>query len=181
MSFQGYLDTIKAKTGKTPDDFKQMAKEKGLTEYGELVAWLKEDFGLGLGHARAIVMVVQQADKPRSTVDEAVDTYFVGGKAIWRAAFDDLYAKVQSFGADVKIAPTKTYLSLVRGNKKFAIVQASGKAFDVGIKRKGVPAEGRFTLAGDWNSMVTHRVRIEDASQIDAELLNWLRMAYDNA
>jgi Domain of unknown function (DUF4287) len=58
MTFQAYLDNIFAKTGKTPDDFKAMAQENGLTKYAELIAWLKSDFGLGLGHARAIVHVI---------------------------------------------------------------------------------------------------------------------------
>lgn len=58
MSFQAYIDNIKQKTGKTPEDFKQIAEEKGLLKPGvkaaEIVAWLKEDFGLGHGHAMAI-------------------------------------------------------------------------------------------------------------------------------
>jgi hypothetical protein len=58
MSFQAYLDNIKAKTGLTPDDFKKLAKKKGLLEPGvkamQIVAWLKKDFGLGHGHAMAI-------------------------------------------------------------------------------------------------------------------------------
>jgi hypothetical protein len=58
MSFQAYLDNIKAKTGKTPDDFKQLANKKGLLQEGvkagEIVKWLKEEFDLGHGHAMAI-------------------------------------------------------------------------------------------------------------------------------
>ena len=40
-AFQSYLDNIKAKTGLTPADFRRLAKEKGLTKAGEVVAWLK--------------------------------------------------------------------------------------------------------------------------------------------
>lgn len=29
MSFQAYIDNIKAKTGKSPDDFKKLAEKKG--------------------------------------------------------------------------------------------------------------------------------------------------------
>lgn len=181
MSFQGYLDTIKEKTGKTPDDFKRMAKEKGLTEYAELIAWLKTDYGLGLGHARAIVEVIRRAQEPRSSVDEAVENYFSGSKAAWRTTFDDLLEQVRQFGPDVRIAPTKTYLSLVRKHKKFAIVQVNSKRFEVGIKLKGAPVQGRFEESGTWNIMVTHRVRIEKPDQVDAELLTWLRQAYDKA
>ena len=55
MSFQAYLDNIKAKTGKTPEDFRLLAEKKGLVKPGEIVAWLKADFGLGHGHANALV------------------------------------------------------------------------------------------------------------------------------
>jgi hypothetical protein len=63
MSFQAYIDNIKAKTGKTPADFKKMAEEKGFLKNGELVKtvkateitnWLKEEFEIGHGHAMAI-------------------------------------------------------------------------------------------------------------------------------
>lgn len=58
MSFQAYIDNIKTKTGKTPADFKKLADKKGLlkpgVKAGEIVAWLKADFGLGHGHAMAI-------------------------------------------------------------------------------------------------------------------------------
>ncbi|GAB2833284.1 DUF4287 domain-containing protein [Ferruginibacter profundus] len=58
MSFQAYIDNIKAKTGKTPEDFKKLATKKGLltegVKAGEIVAWLKKDFDLGHGHAMAI-------------------------------------------------------------------------------------------------------------------------------
>ena len=64
MSFQAYLDNIQAKTGKTPEDFKQMATEKGFlvdgklspdVKAGTIVEWLNKDFDLGHGHAMAIV------------------------------------------------------------------------------------------------------------------------------
>lgn len=61
MSFQAYIDNIKAKTGKSPVDFKNQAIQKGFikgdelqVKAGEIVAWLKEDFDLGHGHAMAI-------------------------------------------------------------------------------------------------------------------------------
>jgi hypothetical protein len=58
MSFQAYIDNIKAKTGKTPEDFRKVAEKKGLlkpgVKAGQIVAWLKRDFNLGHGHAMAI-------------------------------------------------------------------------------------------------------------------------------
>jgi hypothetical protein len=72
MSFQGYLDNIQAKTGKTPDDFKQLAEQKGFTQNGSLavttkagdiVKWLKEDFDLGHGHSMAIFALLKGIKK----------------------------------------------------------------------------------------------------------------------
>ena len=71
MSFQAYIDNIKAKTGKTPADFKKMAEEKGFLKNGELVKsvkateitnWLKEEFELGHGHAMAIFATFKGGD-----------------------------------------------------------------------------------------------------------------------
>jgi hypothetical protein len=72
MSFQAYIDNIKIKTGKGPEDFKKLAEKKGFLEKGklkpaakagEIVAWLKEDFELGHGHAMAIFALFKGAKK----------------------------------------------------------------------------------------------------------------------
>jgi len=72
MSFQAYLTNIQAKTGKSPADFRALAEQKGFTRNGQLapgvkagaiVAWLKEDFELGHGHAMAIVALLKGSKK----------------------------------------------------------------------------------------------------------------------
>jgi hypothetical protein len=68
MSFQAYLDNIEAKTGTSPEQFKMLAKAKGYAnedglatgvKAGQIVQWLQEDFGLGHGHAMAIVALLK--------------------------------------------------------------------------------------------------------------------------
>ena len=67
MSFQAYLDNVEAKTGKSPDELKAIAADKGLADgtengglapgirAGQIIDWLKADYGLGHGHAMSIV------------------------------------------------------------------------------------------------------------------------------
>ena len=62
MSFQGYLDNIEDKTGKTPNQLIAEAKAKNLTEFKDIIAWLKNDYDLGLGHARAIAELIRHGD-----------------------------------------------------------------------------------------------------------------------
>ena len=63
MSFAAYLEAIRTRTGKTPDELRQLAEEQGLmadgvvapgVKAGDVVAWLARDFGLGRGHAMAV-------------------------------------------------------------------------------------------------------------------------------
>ena len=69
MSFQAYIDNIKTKTGKSPDDFKKLAEKKGFLQKGkltptvkatEITDWLKKEFELGHGHAMAIYAILKE-------------------------------------------------------------------------------------------------------------------------
>ena len=72
MSFQAYLDTIEAKTGKPPGDSRDHAAEKGRLEAGgprpgvkagAIVADLEEHPGLGHGQAMPVVALLEGANK----------------------------------------------------------------------------------------------------------------------
>jgi hypothetical protein len=185
MSFQAYIDTIKTRTGKTPADFKTLAERKGLLEpgvkVGQITAWLKEDFGLGHGHAMAIVLTLQQATQPAVSKDERVEKHFGGARTKWREPYQRLLSSVRGFGPGVAEGPTSSYISLLRKGKKFAIVQVTADRMDVGIKLKGIPAPRRLQAAGSWNTMVTHRVGITSPAEIDDQLLSALKLAFDRA
>ncbi len=185
MTYQAYLDNIQAKTGKTPDDFKALAAKKGFmkpgVKAGEIVTWLKQDFGLGQGHAMAIVLLLRQANAPKVSPEEAIGKHFTGSRSQWRKPYDQLVGHVKKFGPDVALAPTNSYISLLRSGKKFGVVQVTSERMDVGIKLKGRQPNGRLEKAGTWNNMVTHRVRIDDPKQLNAEILSWLHEAYDQA
>jgi len=91
MSFQAYLDNIEDKTGVTPRGFIDLAAERGFgpgTKAGEIVAWLAEDYGLGRGHAMALVHVTTKGPKidakhvnSGGVHSDASDTLWLDGKA----------------------------------------------------------------------------------------------------
>jgi hypothetical protein len=184
MTFQAYLDTIRAKTGLGPADFRELAAKKGLlgpdVKTTAILAWLKEDFDLGSGHGMAIAATF----KKQPSDDVRLEKQFAGAKAHWRPTYDSLLTAVRTLGA-VETAPTDTYISLVKPTSKlpakFAIVAFTAERMDIGIKLKSAEAAGRFESAGSWNAMVTHRVRVTDPAQVDAELLGWLHRAYEAA
>jgi Domain of unknown function (DUF4287) len=75
MSFQAYINNIKEKTGKGPEDFRKLAEQKGFTKKGtlapgvkagDIVKWLKAEFDLGHGHAMAIFALLKGAKNEKS-------------------------------------------------------------------------------------------------------------------
>jgi len=185
MTFQAYLDTIKEKTGLGPEEFIELARAKGFLVDGQkatpVQAWLKEEYGLGPGHSMALVSIFRDEVAPRESNEARIEKQFAGAKSVWQLAYDELMATVMKFGTDVSVQPTDTYIGIVRGGRKFAIVATTATRMDVGLKLKGTAPTERLTPAGTWNSMVTHRVKLFDGAEIDTQLKEWLREAYDLA
>ena len=58
MTFQAYIDTIVAKTGKQPEEIREIAQKAGVIQPDmkarEFCDWLVSEFGLGHGHCMAL-------------------------------------------------------------------------------------------------------------------------------
>lgn len=156
-----------------------LVQARGEEKHGATVAYLKTEHGLGHGYANLVAHEARKAAAPPAPAgDAAIDAWFAGGKEAVRPIYDAVIAAGRDCGNDVELAPKKSYMSL-RRSKQFACVIPSTKArVDVGLQLKGVAPTGRLEAAGSWNAMVTHRVRLESAAQVDAELVAWLRQAY---
>ena len=64
--------------------------------------------------------------------------------------------------------------------KQFGLIQPSTKTrLDVGINLKN--AEGKLERSGSWNTMVSHRVKLDESDNMDDQLIRWLREAYEQA
>ena len=87
MSFQAYLDAIEDRTGLTPRQLVDIARERGLdapdVKAGVIVDWLKADYGLGRGHAMALVHVIRNGPQ--------IDAKHVGSTGSHRDESDMLW------------------------------------------------------------------------------------------
>jgi hypothetical protein len=75
MTYKAYIDNIRERTGKGPEDFRAGAKKLGLTQHAELLKWLKSDCGLGHGHANAIILYIRHTElaKRKLAADAALE------------------------------------------------------------------------------------------------------------
>jgi hypothetical protein len=177
------IANLQTKTGTTMAEWVKRVAKSGKAKHGEVVAWLKSEHGLSHGYANLVAhMAKGSAASTSGKGDDAlVAAQYAGAKAGLTPIYDKLIAAVRKLGGDVELAPKNAYVSL-RRSKQFGLIQPStASRVDVGITLKGTPPAGRLEAAGSWNSMVTHRVRLGSAAEVDKELIGWLKTAYEQA
>ena len=178
---QTQIRNIEAQTGKSLDELIQSGLATGITKHKELQAFFTNEYGLTYGNANTLTILTRDKMKGEAGEEENfVDAQYTGKEAL-RPIYDNLIAAINDFGDDVEIAPKRTYVSL-RRKKQFGLIQPStATRVDLGISLKGVEPAGRLEKSGSFNSMVSHRVRLSDAGDVNDELIGWLRQAYDAA
>ena len=172
------IKNLPEKTGKSLTAWQRALGKQGFTKHGEIVKWLKAEHGVTHGFAN---LIAQTHLTPSAAAGDLVAAQYAGAKRHLQPIYEAVVKTVGAFGDDVEISPKKTYVSL-RRKKQFALVQASTKdRVDIGINLAGAAASGRLEKAGSFNAMVSHRIRITHKSEIDKELRQWLKAAYDAA
>ena len=161
-------------------EWMKITKAAKLEKHGQIVNMLKSDHGVTHGFANLIAhQTLGGIPSVTTGGSELIDQQYAGPKADLRSVYDELEKAIKKFGKDVDVSPKKAYVSF-RRNKQFAIVQPSTKTrIDVGINLKGVKPTERLEAAGSFNSMVSHRVRVSDKKDVNAELKKWLKQAYE--
>ncbi|MAT95801.1 MAG: phosphoribosylformylglycinamidine synthase [Anaerolineaceae bacterium] len=174
------IENLEKNTGKSLDEWVAIARASGLEKHGQIVKFLKSEHGFTHGYANLVSIKARETAASPKTDDDLVENQY-SGKEDLRPIYDALIDAVNQFGDDVVISPKKAYVSL-RRNKQFGLVQPSTKTrVDVGLNLSDVVADGRLEKSGSFNSMVSHRVRLSSADEVDDELVSWLRQAYDQA
>jgi predicted transport protein len=174
------IENLKEKTGFSLEEWKVEISKQNLVKHGEIVKFLKEKHNITHGYASEIALKVlgSDADSAANTDDFLVSQY--KGKENLQPFYDKLIAEIQSFGGDFEIAPKKTYAAL-RRKKQFVILNPASKTrFEIGFNLKGVEPKGKLE-AEKPNGICSHKINLTDISQIDEEVIDWIKMAYENA
>jgi hypothetical protein len=176
---------IEKKTGKTMAQLTKLVTGSTLTRHGELVTMLKDTLGIGHGDANTVVHLARQTAGPAAaaaqggSTEEVLDGLYTGPKAAMRPIHDKVLAAMKKFGA-FEEAPKKTYVSY-RRKKQFAMVgPATNTRVEVGLNVKGLKPSPRLIDQGA-GKMCNYVVKLTGAQEVDAELLGWIKTAYDAA
>jgi hypothetical protein len=185
---QTWVATLKAKSGRSLEEWLELIRQKGPESEGEQRAWLKADYGLGTNSAswlaeRAVGKGGGE-DDPESYLEAAlgyVEAMFAGPKASLRPIYNELLQLGLGIGTEAKACPCETIVPLYR-NHVFAQIKPSTRTrIDLGFALKDAPATGRLIDTGGFakKDRITHRIPISSLADIDDEVKRWLRAAYD--
>lgn len=174
------VKNIEARTGKSLDQLIAHIRASGLKKHSEVVGMLKGDFSLGHGDANTIAHFAKQADEASaSSSADPLDDLYVGPKSALRAIHDSLLKHLSKFG-EFETAPKKKYISY-RRKKQFAMIgPATNTRVELGLNIKELPSSPRLESL-PAGQMCNFRVKLTDAGQVDAELIAWVKAAYDAA
>lgn len=174
------IANLEAKTGRAFADWLSTARASGQTKHKAMVDWLKAEHGLGHGYANLVAHKTFASDAGSSADADLMEAMFAGPKADVRPIYDRVAAIVAGLEGS-EFAPKKGYVSF-RRSKQFGLAQPSTKdRLDLGLNLKGVEPGGRLEASGSFNTMVSHRVRLTGPEQVDDEVADWIRRAWEAA
>ena len=176
-ALQTMIDNMPEKTGKSLKEWKALLSTKSFTKHSEAVNFLKKEHSVTHGFANTIVALSKEENESPS---DLVTNQYKGMEELL-PIYENLLRLVKGFGNDVKIAPKKTSVSIIR-NKQFALIKPATKTrIDLGLKLTDTPVTERLENSGPFGTMCTHRVKLSSVKEIDQQLKNWLRDAYKKA
>ncbi|MGB5822177.1 MAG: DUF5655 domain-containing protein [Saonia sp.] len=164
------------KTGKPLKHWMKVVKDSKIEKHKAIIEFLKSKHNFTYGFANFVSLKFREADANSISDEILLENQYKGKESLL-----PIYAEIKKFLEDledVELVAKKAYVS-TRAQKQFAIIQPSTKTrLDLGIK---FPKDVSIDLeeSGNFNAMVSHRVRLESPEAFNKEVKEYLKMAYE--
>jgi Domain of unknown function (DUF5655)/Domain of unknown function (DUF4287) len=185
---QKTMASLRSKTGRSLEEWIAVVKQSGPESEKDRREWLKEQHRLP---TQSAVWIAERAggsgadfDGPEEylvAAERYVDEMFGGKRAALRPLYEELLKLGFAMGKDVKACPCTTMVPLYRNHVFAQIKPATQTRIDLGFALGARKPEGRLIDTGGYvkKDRITHRIPIESAKDIDAEVKRWLKAAYE--
>jgi hypothetical protein len=185
-----WVSELKAKTGRSLEEWIVIAKKEGPKDEEKRREWLKSKHKMGTNSAFWISERVDgrggEEDSPEAYLRSAVvyvEQQYAGAKGRLRPIYDGLLRFGKSLGGDVKACPCKTIVPLYREHVFAQIKPTTNSRIDLGFalaRYKGKLPKRLIDTGGlAKKDRITRRMEITSVEQIDGEVKKWLKVAYD--
>ena len=186
---QKWVAELKAKTGRSLEEWIALVEKDGPRDNAARRAWLKSKHKLGTNsawwiadHASGIGGEEDSPEKYLAAAAQHVEEQYSGKRAGLRPIFEKLLELGRSLGSDVKVCPCKTMVPLYRQHVFAQIKPTTNTRIDLGLcfttYQGKLPKRLIDTGGLAKKDRITHRIEVTAAEQVDAELAKWLTVTY---
>lgn len=183
---EAIIRNLKARSGRTLDEWIQLLKSDGPKEEKQQRQWLKNEYDLGMSTVGIIVDRAagrghMNSDEYLKRAPEYVDAMFSGPAADLRPIYNSVVAEARKLGKDVRICPAQTIVPLYRNHVFAQIKPATQTRIDLGLALGDLKAPKRLVDTGGLakKDRITHRIELRSVAEIDSEVKKWLKAAYE--
>jgi hypothetical protein len=168
------------RTGEGLETWNKRVIDGGFADEAALRAWLTEQGVTGYPQMLLVMERFGYPDYLQASADELIDGQYADRPQL-RPILDTILGMLPEIGT-VEVQARKTYVALLTPKRTFGAVQpTTRKRVDLGLRlTRDTKPEGRLQAAPNFGqSSVTHKIGLETADEIDLEVGNWLRKAYE--
>jgi hypothetical protein len=178
------------KTGRSLEEWIAFVRKSGLSTEKERREWLKKEHRLGTNSAWWIAeraegkgMEEDSAEAYLEAAEEWVEAMFSGPRAALRPVYDQLLKVALSVNKDVKACPGKTAVALYRKHVFAQIKVSTNTRVDLGLALGNLKTPRRLIDTGGYEKKdrITRRIAVTSKTDIDDELQQWLKKAWEMA
>jgi len=183
------LNSLPEKTGKSVDEWAKLLAEAGMTTSKSMARYLRDHYDIARPTATILFAKINnirhelEAEAYLEYAPTRIDKQYTGGKAHLRPLAELLFAELDKLGADVGASPCKTFVPFYRQHVFAQVKAATQKRIDVGLALAcydgQIPERLKDTGGAAKGDRITHVIGITAPEEIDAELIQWMRTAYE--
>jgi len=174
---------LQERTGKSMEQWAQIVRKKGPKTAAERREWLKKEHRITTNYAWWIVQVADgtYVGAEDYNPDKLVEDQYTGKKKALRPIYDKMLEIGRHLGDDVRVCPCETMVPFYRNHVFAQLKPSTNTRIDLGFALGDKPAKGRLIDTGGFKKKdrITHRIPLEKLEDIDAEVLAFLKEAYD--
>ena len=182
---------LPSETGRSLAEWVRLVRKEGPEGAAERVAWLRHEHKLGKATAALVLDAVDgraEADNDHKAylraAPEYVEAMYGGARAGLRPIHDRLIQVSRALGSDVRVCPGKQSVPLFRAALFAEIKPVSRQRIELSLALKGASRDLiRPPLAQIGGATrvarLTHRLAFDALDQVDQQVRDWLRAAYE--
>lgn len=186
-----WIASLPQKTGKSLEEWVALVQRDGPDDEKARRDWLKAQHGFG---TNAAWWIAEHSVGKGGTWDSDPDAYlekaqeyvaaqYAGSKATLKPLYDRLLEIAADLGDDVKACPCQTIVPLYRHHVFAQLKPTTRTRIDLGLalgQYDGDLPERLIDTGGkEKKDRLTHRIAITRLDEIDGEVTDWLKVAYD--